>query len=450
MSEQMVLSRREFLRLASAAAAGVALASCAPAAKTPSAPAGEGGPVTLEYWFCWSGRYQEIQRGILDAFEKEFKDQIKINDVSVASNIRQKLLTAVAADEAPDATACFGDLISMAAQGAFMVIDDYIAASDVIDLDALYKPRVEACKWRGKMYGFPYNCSAEVMLLNTELFEAAGLDPRKQIETWDELTEVSKKLVKFDDAGTLQVAAYVNWFPRHPAAWFWINGGDAYDAANDKVTIDQPLNVEGLQTVIDYAWNVYGDIAKADDFNAGAGSEAQSPFCVGALAIDYAGDWQPSTYYAWCPGVKMWPQLFPKGPQGKELVAIGAGDFIGVLRGAKHPDEAYKFIEWMVMKGNLMWTQAGVDTDCVREHAGVVRAEWPDIFGDKAAEVAKMWAEWADKSRPVENFPAYGFMVNELWRVFDLAFHKQMTAAEALAEAQRTVDEEMDKYRLPE
>ncbi len=442
-------SRREFMRLAGATAAGAVLASCAPAAKQPEAP-GEAGPVTLEYWFCWSGRYQEIQRTICDAFEKEFEGKIKISDVAVASNIRQKLLTAVAADQAPDVTACFGDLVSLAAQGAFLAIDDYIASSDVIDLDALYKPRVEACKWRNKMFGFPYNCSAEVPLMNVTLFEEAGLDPYKQIETWDEFTEISKQLVKFDSSGTLQVAAYVNWYPRHMLLWFWINGGDAYDPANDKITIDQPLNVEGLQTVIDYAWNVYGDIAKADDYLAGQGSESGSPFCINALAIDYAGDWMPSTYYAWCPEVKMWPQLFPKGPQGKELTAVGAGDFIGILRGAPHPDEAYKFAEWQVMKGNLLWTQAGVDTDCVKKNAGVVRAEWPAIFGDKAAEVAKNWALWGEKSRAVENFPAFGFMVSELYRVCDLAFHKQITAAEALAEAQKTVDEEMDKYRIPE
>lgn len=446
---EQTFSRRHFLRLASATAAGAVLASCAPKAAEPGAGAvtGEEGPVTLEYWFCWSGRYQEIQRSISDAFEKEFPD-IKINAVGVASNIRQKLLTAVAADEAPDVTACFSDVVSFAAEGGLLAIDDYIAASEVIDLDALYQPRVEACKWRDKMYGFPYNCSAEVPLMNVALFEEAGLDPKKQIETWDELTEVSKELVKFDADGTLQVAAYTNWYPRHMLAWFWINGGDGYDPANDKITIDQEKNVEGLQTVIDYAWNVYGDITKADDWGAGQGSESGSPFCINAMAIDYNGDWGPSTYNAWCPGVKMWPQLFPKGPQGTELVAIGAGDFIAILRGAPHPDQAYKFAEWQVMKGNLMWTKAGVDTNCVRADAGVVRDDWPEIFGDDAAAVSKMWAEWGDKSRVVENFPAFNFMVNELYRLFDLAFHKQMTAAEALAEAQMTVDGEMDKYRI--
>ena len=52
--------------------------------------------MTLEYWFCWSGIYQEKQRKILDAFEKEATN-IKINDVTVPANIRDKMLTAVAA-----------------------------------------------------------------------------------------------------------------------------------------------------------------------------------------------------------------------------------------------------------------------------------------------------------------------------------------------------------------
>jgi hypothetical protein len=48
----------------------------------------------------------------------------------------------------------------------------------------------------------------------------------------------------------------------------------------------------------------------------------------------------------------------------------------------------------------------------------------------------------------MENFPAYGFMNDELNRVFDLAIHNQITAQEALTEAQTNVDAEMDKYRI--
>jgi multiple sugar transport system substrate-binding protein len=448
------LSRRDFLKLASTAVVGGLLASCAPAAQPEkeeeAAPAE--GPVTLEYWFCWSGIYQEIQREhVLNAFDEEFEGKIQVHDLPVPSNIRQKLLTAVAAGQSPDAAACFGDLISLAAQGAFMVIDDYVEASEVVELDEIYDARLAACRWMGKQYGFPYNCSAELLLFNVDLFEEAGIDWEEPFETWDEFTEVSKKLVKFDEQGDLTQAAYTNWFPRHSALWFWCNGGKAYDADTNTLSIDDPKNIEGLQTVIDYAWDVYGDVAKADEFVAGAGSATESPFCVGMQAVDYVGDWMPSVYYEWCPDVRIWPYLFPKGPQGTEMVASNAGDFVGVLRGAPHPDEAYKFVEWMVMKGNLKWTEAGIDTNCLAKDAGVVREDWPDIFGsyDEAAEVSKWWAEQMIKSRPVENTPVYGFMNDEVRRVFDLAFHKEMTAAEALQEAQQNVLEEMDKYTIP-
>lgn len=445
-------SRRDFLKLASVTAVGAALAACAPTAPeaTTAPPAEQTGPVTLDYWCCWPGMYQEIQREhVLDAFEEEFEGQIVINDLPVPSNIDQKLITSVAAGEPPDAAACFGALISLAAQGAFMSIDEYVAASDVIELDAIYQSRLDACYWNNEQYGFPYNCSAEILLVNVDLFEEAGIDWENPYETWDEFTEVSKKLVKFDDAGDLQVAAFVDWFPRHSALWFWSNGGDAYDPDTQTITIDRPENVEGLQQVIDYALEVYGDPQKADDFVAGAGSDAEGPFCVGTQAMAYSGDWMPSVYHEWCPNVRIWPAFFPKGPKGDSMVVCGAGDFIGILRGAEHPDQAYTFIEWMVMKGNLKWTEAGIDTNCLARDAGVVRSDWPDIFGDRAAEVSKMWAESAELSKVVENFPAYAFMNDELHRVFDLAIHGQMTAEEALAEAQANVDLEMDKYRVP-
>ena len=456
MAEKHGLTRRSFLKRSAAVLGTALIAGCAPKAapgeKPTQAPAGATAPsageaVTLDYWFCWSGRYAEIQRQhVLDAFEKEFEGKIKINDLPVPSEIGQKLLTAVAAGNPPDAANCFGSLIPMGAKGAFMIINEYVAASKTVDLDAIYQAALNACIWRGNQYGFPYNCSSEIMLFNVDLFEQAGLDPKKGPQTWAEFTEMSKSLVKLDNAGNLTVAAFTTWQTRHSAAWFWINGGDAYDAETEAITINRPENVEGLQTVIDYAWNVYGDVAKADEFVAGAGSAAEGPFCIGAQAVVYAGDWDPSTYHEWCPDVKIWPAQFPHGPKGTETVAIYAGDFAGILKGAKHPDEAYQFIEWLCMKGNLMWTKAGVDTNCIAGDAGVVRSDWPDIFGDDAAEIAKWWALSAQKAKAVENFPAYTYMNDELWRVFDLAFHKQMTAQEALVEAQANVEEEMKKY----
>jgi len=462
MTERREFTRRDFLRLSSIATASAILAACAPAAapKPPPAeevkekvvekPAEVKEPVTLEYWFCWSGRYADIQRNyVLDPFEKQFEGRIKIHDLPVPSNIKQKLLTAVAAGEGPDVANCFGDLNSLAAEGAFMAIDDYVAASDIIELDAIYQAALKACYWRGSLYGFPYNCSSELLLFNRQLFEEAGLDPEKCPETWEEFTEISKKLVEFDDAGNLARAAYTTWFPRHLPLWFWINGGDAYNTDTGELTINTPRNVEGMQTVIDYAWEVYGDVAKADEFVAGAGSAAEGPFCTGTQAMVYAGDWDPSTYHEWCPEVKIWPCYFPKAPQGDKPVATYAGDYIGILRGAKYPDHAYEFIEWMVMTGNLLWTKAGVDTNCLGRDAGVVREDWPDIFGDRAAEIAKWWAQAAVLAKPVQHFPAYAFMNDELARVFDLAIHKQMTVQEALDEAQANTLEEMDKYVVP-
>ena len=75
----------------------------------------------------------------------------------------------------------------------------------------------------------------------------------------------------------------------------------------------------------------------------------------------------------------------------------------------------------------------------------VLRAGGPKIFGDKAAELAKWWAQSASLAHPVQYFPAYTFMNDELARVFDLAFHKKATAKDALDEAQKNVDEEIKK-----
>ena len=163
--------------------------------------------------------------------------------------------------------------------------------------------------------------------------------------------------------------------------------------------------------------------------------------------MDYAGIWMPHTYYDWCPQIKVWPAAFPRGPQGKNTFSFPVNDGFAVVSGSEHPAEAYEFVEWMSFEGNYLWAMAGVATDCVVAHSAGVPADWPEIFGDEAAAVAKWWAEQASYHKATRNFPEYAYMHDELSRVLDLAIHKTMTAQEALDEVQVNVQREIDKRK---
>jgi len=193
-----------------------------------------------------------------------------------------------------------------------------------------------------------------------------------------------------------------------------------------------------------YAWELYGDVSRAEEFMSGAGSGADSPFCTGQQAIMYAGSATPPTLQGWCPTVKIWPWLLPRGPHGKHKVAMPGGDYIGILKGSKHPKEAYEFIEWMVMEGNVLWK---FDPPCRISQCGSPKPEWLEIWGEQDGTlIAKWWEQSLTKACPVENFPSYTYLNDELARVFELVLHKQVSIEDGLAEVETNVRADMAKY----
>ena len=459
MSPASRFTRRSILRVAGMATVGVALAGCGatpapaqPAGETPKAAGAPSGKIT--YWHLWSGRYAEIQQKLVDAFMAEQAD-IKVEVLPVPSNIREKILTSVAAGQPPDA-ATNGDCQTMATAGALTDLTPFVEKR-ATDVAAIYPILMEGTKWNGKQWGFPANAGVEAWYYNKDKLAEVGIDtgagPMDWAgpETWAEFLEVNKKLTKLDDSGNIVQTGAIPWALRGLDVWFWTNGGQAFDAQSGTVTINTPENVEALQYLVDYNSELYGNVEKASEFLSAVGSDADGPFCTAQQAITYDGNWSVSTYHDWCPSVRFGFFLFPKGPKGDKRYAYGASDWIYMPRGAKNPEQAYTFIEWYVMKGATLWNKSGVDLTPIMKDKDLIPDGHAAIFGseDVAKQVNNWWLSCLSNSKGTFNFPAYGFMHQELFRVRDLALAGDMTALQALEEAQASVERQLEKTKLP-
>src|SRR5262245_2069547 len=151
------LSRREFLRIGSAAAAGTVLAACGaqtPATQQPTAaqpaaqptaaepaaqptaapaaqvPAGEG--VTVQWWVAWGNL-----KAAVDKMKEtpQFKEMMGKNTLEYKDNVnREAILTAVAGGTPPDGGSNF-DYANLFTRGATIPVDDRVNASTVIKKD---------------------------------------------------------------------------------------------------------------------------------------------------------------------------------------------------------------------------------------------------------------------------------------------------------------------------
>jgi len=159
--------------------------------------------VTLEFWtLSLSPTFDNYIKSIIEDFEKH-NPGIKVNWVDIPySAAVEKLTAAIAARKAPDIvnlnTSWALDFI---AQDALESLDEYIPES----VRYVYWEKLwESTMINGKSYAVPWYASVPIMMYNKELFERAGLDPDTPPQTWEEVTEIARKIKEMTGAYGLE------------------------------------------------------------------------------------------------------------------------------------------------------------------------------------------------------------------------------------------------------
>ncbi|BBI99936.1 ABC transporter substrate-binding protein [Ferrigenium kumadai] len=112
----------------------------------------------------------------------------------------------------------------------------------------------------GKTWGIPFQRSTILLYWNKRAFSAAGLNPERPPQSWDEMRSMARRLTLRDKSGNV-----TRWGVQIPSSGFpywlfqgWVttNGGELMNAAGTETYFDQPAVIEAL----DY-WN---DLSRGD------------------------------------------------------------------------------------------------------------------------------------------------------------------------------------------
>lgn len=261
-----------------------------------------------------------------------------------------KILASIEGGNAPDLVILGYVRPSWLQQGAVMPLDSYMTASH-FNLNKFTNAAWNQGYLNGHYYAMTAEQDALVLLYNESLFKQAGLDPAKPPQTLSQLASYAKKLTVFNRDGSIkQLGLMPNYSNGGGGAnyfqlWGNLFGGAWYDAAHKKITAADPRNVQALTWLTNF-WQTYGP-SKLDRFEAGFGTYLgpNDPFARGKIAMLIDGDW--------------WPAYVPKGfdlgggylpyPDGHPELAHTSGVFGDVMlipKGSRHPDLAWKFINW--------------------------------------------------------------------------------------------------------
>lgn len=376
-------------------------------------------------------------------------------------NFLEVLLARVAAGNPPDTTIIWDSPVSLAVRGALEPLDDLMTSSQYSAADAWPAGVLASCQWQGKTYGLPTAAGTYAMYYNAGAFEQKGIPAAREDfpKTWDDLRKLSKEFTVWD-GDTLKSTGFVMVPPVVDQVeiniWSALNGGQFYDAANNKFTIDSPQNVEMMEYFLDWFNEEYkGDL---NAVNASAnwnfypdGNGRPPEFQNGTMAMQSSGFWVAGDMY----GVEVKPEAqnwnvaqYPVGPSGSGTKSGYWPNWMVIPKGAKKRDDGFKYMDYMSAVGILKWFDAVPDMP-VNKNVDIAQllpkkvAEMRDEAF--ARDVLAFFYNQLQVATPMWTSPVQNFANDQITRMIEQVYTKAAAPKDALAEAQRACQAELDK-----
>lgn len=153
------------------------------------------GKIVLTFWNNFTGDDGELLRELVATFNDTNKKNIEIRmDIMPSTNLNEKLPLAISSNTAPDFFAA-GD-INYGSYTSNNVVKDLSSYWDYegVDRSDFTETALSVTQVGGVQNFLPMQVQGFYLFWNKTLFEAAGLDPGKGPETWEELIEYAEKI----------------------------------------------------------------------------------------------------------------------------------------------------------------------------------------------------------------------------------------------------------------
>ncbi|WP_165452701.1 ABC transporter substrate-binding protein [Paenibacillus thalictri] len=398
-------------------------------------------PTTIQFWFSIGGDFQrDFQKYVIDEFEKanpDIKVKMSFAEETGKTHVSDKLLTAIAAGNAPDvATFDRFAIGSWAAKGAIDDITDLIQR-DGIDPNDYYRSVWEETNYKGKVYALPFLVDTRAMYYNKTLMEKAGFDPNKPPTTMEELDRMAEKMFLKNRNGKYEQVGFLPWMGQGSLFTHGVNFGASF-MTNGEFDPTEPQVVKALQWMAAYAKKY--DISSLNGFSESLAQYEMEPFWTGKVGFEFQTNWILSGAQQNKPDFEWGVALMPSESGSPSLSWIG-GNALIIPHGAKNREAAWRFIKFVALKeGNLLWTRRpngkGLITSMPAVNEQLKLREDPNIkvFLDLLTTA---------KIRPVS--PVASFYWAEMYRVRDLALNGKGVPDALLKEAKKNMDAELAK-----
>lgn len=262
---------------------------------------------------------------------------------------RDQLQRMIAGGEAPDLMMLnTGQFEAFGTRGALAELDERISG-DSFDMGVYFQPAIDGCTIDGKIYGLPKDISDHVVYLNTDFFEAAGVELPTNEWTWADYRETAKALTGDMTWGTSMQNSVWSW-----GSFVHSNGGAVLNDERTEILLDTEEAREALRQyyavlVEDQAAVPPGALPQAEGAN--------EQFLSGAVGMNMAGPW-------YRPGlVENQPfnwtlRLYPRPTaESDPPISVLYTDQWGMSSTSENPDQAWELLKFLSgPEGQSIWS----------------------------------------------------------------------------------------------
>jgi multiple sugar transport system substrate-binding protein len=293
---------------------------------------------TISFWVRDSD--QAVADPLVKTYNAKGDGTVKLTIIP-AGQFVTKFATSIAGGSPPDVVAT--DLIYVPAFAAANQMTDITdRAKALAYFDKLSPSHIRLSTWQNRLYSVPFSAEASVLVYNKALFRQAKLDPERPPSNFAEFENAAKQITElggdikgFYFSGSASGGMVFTSFPL-----IWASGGDVLSADGSQATVDTPAMRETL-ALYRRVWQgkLVPEGAKSDN-----GTSFFSTFATGKIGMCFLGAFSIGILKEKYPNVEFGiAPLF-----GKEggASSFAGGDSIGIPKGSKNVEAAWKFITW--------------------------------------------------------------------------------------------------------
>jgi len=346
------LSRRSFLAGSALAVGSLALPGLAGCGSGSDTSAGADKASTTGDWkaMTWEGKDEMKKWNYhMTNFFKKYPDLKWSVDFGIEwEQYWTKLQTSVAGGASTDMCWMHDTRVALfASQGLLQPLDDYLAKATPEGWPAdFYASQVDAFKYDGKQYGFPYDWASGGLYINLDWLEEAGVKVPDENWTYDDLLDAAKKLTAHAGSPGKQWGLSLPTDSGFSYAMVRAYGGEFVAAGSTDMHFTDPGTVAAYQYLYD-AINTHKVMPSTAQINAATGGSGDTAafFSSGKVAILHSLNDTAFVMEDLIKGKFRWTVApVPTGPAGR-FQGVGGSAF-SIPKGSQHPDVTYELMKY--------------------------------------------------------------------------------------------------------